>query len=487
MTTQNTLHHASHPFPNHYGLNTSHSCSELSTTKALHVSLDDNPNLMVYLKMENIIERMQKDESGVPIRTVKSFMTKIPSVFTGQDLIQWLINSLDLSDTTESLILANRMAAYGYFFPIDDHVLAVKNDNTYYRFQTPYYWPSKSWAPENTDYAVYLCKRTMQNKARLELADYEAENLARLQKMFSRKWEYIFMQAEAQSKVDKKRDKQERKILDTQERAFWDVYRPPPGCVNTTELDIKKVCRMNKYSTNNRTDNLRDLAALKRQLLAEATNLRSRIDKCTIRVSKCAETYVEYFNLHREYDAFLVATEPSNPWISDSTELWEMFEKCSREQVAERRIRRWAFSCWEMLKDPVGHDHFKAFLEKEYATENLLFVEAVWKMKKQSQKDVAEECQRIWKQFLGPGAEMLVNVDSKTHKVTDQNMNDPDRWTFDDAAAHLYYLMTSDSYSRYLRSSHYKDFLEGAKKKNTRTFALPKLSGAKLAITNSSS
>ncbi len=38
-------------------------------------------------------------------------------------------------------------------------------------------------------------------QARLELADYEAENLARLQKMFSRKWEFIFMQAEAQSKV----------------------------------------------------------------------------------------------------------------------------------------------------------------------------------------------------------------------------------------------------------------------------------------------
>jgi len=48
-----------------------------------------------------------------------------------------------------------------------------------YLFQTPYYWPSKNWAPENTDYAVYLCKRTMQNKTRLELADYEAENLAR--------------------------------------------------------------------------------------------------------------------------------------------------------------------------------------------------------------------------------------------------------------------------------------------------------------------
>ncbi|CAG2202029.1 RGS [Mytilus edulis] len=91
---------------------------------------------------------------------------------------------------------------------------------------TPCFWPSRCGEPENTDYAVYLCKRTMQNKQRLELADYEAENLARLQKMFSRKWEFIFMQAEAQAKVDKKRDKLERKVLDSQERAFWDVHRP---------------------------------------------------------------------------------------------------------------------------------------------------------------------------------------------------------------------------------------------------------------------
>lgn len=40
----------------------------------------------------------------------------------------------------------------------------------------------------------------MQNKTRLELADYEAENLARLQKMFSRKWEFIFMQVSGDNK-----------------------------------------------------------------------------------------------------------------------------------------------------------------------------------------------------------------------------------------------------------------------------------------------
>lgn len=40
----------------------------------------------------------------------------------------------------------------------------------------------------------------MQNKTRLELADYEAENLAKLQKMFSRKWEFIFMQVNSTDK-----------------------------------------------------------------------------------------------------------------------------------------------------------------------------------------------------------------------------------------------------------------------------------------------
>lgn len=86
----------------------------------------------------------------------------------------------------------------------------------------------------------------MQNKTRLELADYEAENLAKLQKMFSRKWEFIFMQAEAQSKVDKKRDKLERKVLDSQERAFWDVYRPMVIMFNSISIFRKFLIRYNR-------------------------------------------------------------------------------------------------------------------------------------------------------------------------------------------------------------------------------------------------
>jgi hypothetical protein len=36
------------------------------------------------LQMELIVERMQDEQSGVPVKTVKSFISKVPSVFTGK-------------------------------------------------------------------------------------------------------------------------------------------------------------------------------------------------------------------------------------------------------------------------------------------------------------------------------------------------------------------------------------------------------------------
>jgi len=73
----------------------------------------------------------------------------------GVDLILWMVKNLAVDDVQEALHLAHLMAAHGYFFPTEDHALTVKNDNSYYRFQTPYFWPSNCWEPENTDYGNY--------------------------------------------------------------------------------------------------------------------------------------------------------------------------------------------------------------------------------------------------------------------------------------------------------------------------------------------
>ncbi|ERL85286.1 hypothetical protein D910_02707 [Dendroctonus ponderosae] len=89
--------------------------------------------------------------------------------------------------------------------------------------------------------------------------------------------------------------------------------------------------------------------------------------------------------------------------------------------ISSRRVKRWAFSLQELLADPMASD-----------------------------------------------AKCPINVDSHSYEITKKNMETADnRWSFDNAAAHVYHLMKSDSYSRYLRSEMYKDFLNGSKKKTS--------------------
>ncbi len=74
---------------------------------------------------------MQDENTGLPIKSVKSFMSKIPSVFIGGDLIQWILKTLDVDDAgiditfsffnhsdyfdlAEALHLANLISSYGY-------------------------------------------------------------------------------------------------------------------------------------------------------------------------------------------------------------------------------------------------------------------------------------------------------------------------------------------------------------------------------------
>ncbi|XP_037359530.2 regulator of G-protein signaling 6 isoform X2 [Talpa occidentalis] len=438
---------------------------------------DNSPNMIVYRKIEDIIAKMQDDKTGgVPIRTVKSFLSKIPSVVTGTDIVQWLMKNLSIEDPVEAIHVGSLIAAQGYIFPISDHVLSMKDDGTFYRFQAPYFWPSNCWEPENTDYAIYLCKRTMQNKARLELADYEAENLARLQRAFARKWEFIFMQAEAQVKIDRKKDKTERKILDSQERAFWDVHRPVPGCVNTTEMDIRKCRRLKnpqkvKKSVYGVTEDAQSSPlhipsqpvrkTTKEDIRKQITFLNAQIDRHCLKMSKVAESLITYTEQYVEYDPLITPAEPSNPWISDDVALWDI--EMSKEP-SQQRVKRWGFSFDEILKDQVGRDQFLRFLESEFSSENLRFWLAVQDLKKQPLQDVAKRVEEIWQEFLAPGAPSAINLDSHSYEITSQNVKDGGRYTFEDAQEHIYKLMKSDSYARFLRSNAYQDLLLAKKK-----------------------
>uniref|UniRef100_A0A8D3BQX1 Regulator of G protein signaling 6 n=1 Tax=Scophthalmus maximus TaxID=52904 RepID=A0A8D3BQX1_SCOMX len=403
------------------------------------------PNLLCgrLIIIEDIVTQIQDETDGVPIRTVKSFMTKIPSVVTGADIVQWLMKNLCMEDPAEAMHIGSLIAAQGYFFPISDHVLALKDDGTFYRFQAPYFWPSNCWEPENTDYAIYLCKRTMQNKTRLELADYEAENLARLQRAFARKWEFIYMQAEAQVK---KKDKTERKILDSQERAFWDVHRPVVS-LRLSTLDYLL------FAVSTNSDSC--------HLLFQILFLNTQLDRHCMKMSKVADSLIMYTEQYMEYDPLVTALEPANPWASDDPSFWDL--EASKEP-SQPRVKKWGFSLEEALKDPAGQELFLKFLESEFSSENLRFWLAVQDLKRMPQQEVAQRAQDIWTEFLAEGAPSSINLDSHSYERTSQNLKDPGRYSYEDAQDHIYKLMKSDSYTRFLRSNVYQDLLMAKKK-----------------------
>jgi len=58
------------------------------------------------------------------------------SVFLRHSVVAMYVHLCVLA---EALHLANLICATGYIFPIDDHILLVKNDGAYYRFQVGRY------------------------------------------------------------------------------------------------------------------------------------------------------------------------------------------------------------------------------------------------------------------------------------------------------------------------------------------------------------
>ncbi|GIZ03498.1 regulator of G-protein signaling 7 [Caerostris extrusa] len=53
----------------------------------------------------------------------------------------------------------------------------------------------------------------------------------------------------------------------------------------------------------------------------------------------------------------------------------------NRKEVSARRVKRWAFSLQELLRDPAGKEQFYKFLDKEFSAENLKFYDAVQELK----------------------------------------------------------------------------------------------------------
>ncbi|XP_068215025.1 uncharacterized protein [Palaemon carinicauda] len=413
--------------------------------------------------MEALVREMQDPETGVPIRSQKLFLTSIPSAFMGYDLIEWLMERLEIEDSViapaylakaEAIHLANLLCQYGYFFPVgESRSLIVKDDSSLYRFQTPYYWPSQNHSADTTDYAIYLTKRLSRNKQKHGLEDYEIEAYNKLKKALSHKWDFITMQADEQVKLAKDRKKGDKIVTDSQERAYWRVYRPPPGFTNC--LETAPVPDKTNMANRVRKKTADDLKKDNEFLAATLVRTRQKISQASEALLTHCETYFEY-------DPVLTPPQPSNPWHTDVDTYWAQNETLV-DIPTEKRVRRWAISMEELINDALGKTEFTAYLKKEYCHENIRFWQAVNDLRWGPSSCVLEKVQSIYEEFLKPGAPCEINIDGKTMEQTQNQLKNPNRYTYDLAAEHVYILLLKkDCYPRFLRSEQYKTLAANA-------------------------
>ncbi|KAL3270194.1 hypothetical protein HHI36_009250 [Cryptolaemus montrouzieri] len=369
---------------------------------------------------------------------------------TGYDLIEWLMDRHAL-DESEALNLANQLCQYGYFFPVSDSKnLVVKDDSSLYRFQSPYYWPWQNRPPDNVEYAIYLAKRTLRNKQRHGLEDYELEALSNLKKNLANKWDFITMQAEEQVKLAKCLKKGDKIIADSQERAYWRVHRPPPGMVTSLEQ-----CPVPTRSWNGQRTRRKTLEDARR----EVELLRKSLSRTRIKVSQALESMIQHVETYAEYDPLITSTQPSNPWVSEDVTFW-LLNNPLVEVATEKRVKRWGLSMEELVSDPTGLQEFTNYLRKEYSHENIRFWSAVNDLRRSSHSQIPKKVSKIFEEFLAPGAPCEINIDGKTMEKVHQEMKNPSRFTFDAAQEHVYtLLLKKDCYPRFIRSEYYKNLL----------------------------
>uniref|UniRef100_A0A6Q2Z8L7 RGS domain-containing protein n=1 Tax=Esox lucius TaxID=8010 RepID=A0A6Q2Z8L7_ESOLU len=380
-------------------------------------------------QVEAFVVEMQDPKSGVKASDQKLNITSIPHVITGEGLLK---QDVSLVKTTSPLCAFGTMlVAYGYIYPLQNHrKLVLVADSTLYRFQTPYFWPVQKWPAEDIDYAIYLAKRNIRKKGMLE--PYEQEHYNNLHKWMNYKWDFIVMQATEQYKASKERKKPDRVVLDCQERAYWIVHRPPVStletCVCVCTFEGCCSCQPTHGPSFSFTDPV---------------------------------YFVKYVTTHHTHDPLLTNPVPSNPWITDNDEFWQLNMR-NVDIPTKLSVERWALSFWELISDQRGRADFKLFLKKEHSGENMAFYEAAEEMRWGAATAIPEKSQFIFNTFLKPGAPRWINIDGRTMGLTVKGLDCPHRYVLDAAQTHIFLLMKKDTFYRYLKSPVYKDMQKKA-------------------------
>ncbi|KAG8436381.1 hypothetical protein GDO86_007471, partial [Hymenochirus boettgeri] len=130
--------------------------------------------------------------------------------------------------------------------------------------------------------------------------------------------------------------------------------------------------------------------------------------------------------------------------------------------VSPEEAVKWGESFDKLLSHKDGLEAFKTFLKMEFSDENLEFwLECEEYKNCKTKKHMEEKAKSIYEKYIQMESPREVNLDFATKEITRKNIDQPSLTSFHTAQNKIYNLMEKDSYTRFLKSNIYSNFLNG--------------------------
>eukprot|EP00842_Homolaphlyctis_polyrhiza_P006084 jgi/Hompol1/6477/HPOL_002675-RA len=406
--------------------------------------------------MEKLLVKIADPSTGIQQKKKMMSQPKYSLFFNGQDVFEWIMANYKFLIREEGIKLAQELVEYGYLISAEGLDKFDPSPTSTYVIQLPSMWPTRTGEPTDIDYAVSLLKRGMHGGMQDILKFYEEDRLDALHNQMKANWADIEAKVAADSKLLGSLKGPDRRLFRLQEAGFWRIHRPAPGVTNvlfTEESGHKSVRRTDQEYIDSLSVTKR-LAFLEKRL--EYLQQYLLLNRCKASVS--AKSMVASCKLFETVDPLM--TQASNPWINDSTAVWDN----ERTVPTKAEVQIWCNSLADLLRDPLGVKYFDEFLAKEFSQENLQFYLKCRDLENvQSADEFLLRSMAIFKDYIKVGSPRELNINSNTRSAIiavfepkDGSPLPPSKDVscnvFRDATDHIFSLMSKDSYSRFCSS-----------------------------------
>ncbi|XP_022178458.1 regulator of G-protein signaling egl-10-like [Myzus persicae] len=149
-------------------------------------------NHIINIKVSDLINRMNNKVKCVPLNTiVKCAKVIFPFIeINGSSLLLWLINTMEF-DPDEALYLANLLSSHIIGFTILNYYLTELKVGCFYRNLCPSSQMTYKTRLNDYDYAVYLCKKEIEENIHGDLLNYKVKKNAKAM-VDVNKWKFEF-------------------------------------------------------------------------------------------------------------------------------------------------------------------------------------------------------------------------------------------------------------------------------------------------------